>query len=159
MAEYQWIRFNISPCPFCHQPEAPAVHATEDDCNGKLWLDIYSGTMSCKGCNTEWFFEGTTYNCMNCGCKYRGGHQWIGAVTEASRGWIERAGVDPGPAQILGFDEDVRAKFLENPSALNRALALRPAPTVPSLPPVPERNQLPAAEGTHPPSSPKRDRW
>lgn len=129
------IRMTVPECPACFRPDAESIHASPavveeqalvprrrrrhpltppaPECGGKLWLDLLTGRVRCKGCGFSWDFAGTTHNCSDCGCKYEGGHTWAegAAVTGATAEWIAAAGITD-KTTITGWDEEKRQKWL-----------------------------------------------
>ena len=103
----EWRKKTATRCPSC---QSVGGHVGHRGCpsNGKLWVDILSGTVMCDICHKSWSLENSTHYC-GCGAKFRGGELWAGMAEEirrvGNRAWIRRMGISKGSmkTQFIGY--------------------------------------------------------
>ena len=106
----EWRKKPFPVCPKCNEG---SDHAGHRDCpyDGKLWIDILTGTVKCNKCNKEWSLEESVHYC-SCGAKFKGGELWTGMAAEIGRlgnlTWLRRLGVRKGVPQkeFIGWWKD-----------------------------------------------------
>lgn len=103
----EWRKSTFPKCPKC---ERGGTHTGHRNCpqDGKLWVDILTGTQKCDACGQSWSLEKAIHHC-SCGAKFKGGELWQGMATElgsyADLVWLKRLGISKGTleTEFLGW--------------------------------------------------------
>lgn len=97
----EWKKKTFPKCPKCSR-EGTWVGHKECPQNGKMWIDIQTGTVKCNGCGDSWSLENTENHC-SCGAIFKGGEIWKGMALDVKRYrhlvWLQRLGISKGSLQ------------------------------------------------------------